>query len=157
MKHNGGNSLSKCQLVKTMSKARVRNTCNGEKTSGFALCLSTGILVTFSLYSFTHSACYYYFLWGYLFIYLFIINYNASYIHDISFVIFRLLFITCIHWIRGSSLSVNDIHTLSCTCTSLSITCILFSGCFTYTLHMYSYRLKLPSLLEHQVQVFSVW
>ena len=78
-------------------------------------------------------------------------------IHDISFVIFRLLFVTCIQWIRGSSLSVNDIHTLSCTCTSLSITCILFSGCFTYTLHMYSYRLKLPSLLEHQVQVFSVW
>ena len=31
VKNNGGNSLSKCQLVKTMSKARVRNTCNGEK------------------------------------------------------------------------------------------------------------------------------
>ena len=70
--------------------------------------------------------------------------------------LFRLLFITCIQWIRGSSLSVNDIHTLSCTCTSLSITCILFSGCVTYTLHMYSYRLKLPSLLEHQVQVFTL-
>ena len=56
MKNNGGNSLSKCQLVKTMSKARVRNTCNGEKrVVQFALCLSTGILVTFSRCSITHS------------------------------------------------------------------------------------------------------
>ena len=31
VKINGGNGLFKCQLVKTMSKARVRNTCNGEK------------------------------------------------------------------------------------------------------------------------------
>ena len=31
VKNNGGNSLSNCQLVKTMSKARVKNTCNGEK------------------------------------------------------------------------------------------------------------------------------
>ena len=79
MKNNGGNSLSKCQLVKTMSKARVRNTCNGEKRVVllFAFHWHFGNILSLFFHTFRMLL----FFMG-LFIYLFIIiviNYNASY------------------------------------------------------------------------------